>query len=318
VAPAERIETAHAREYDPPRAENPLVSAVIPVYNNELFVAEAIESVLAQTYSPVECLVIDDGSTDRSSEIAASYGSSVTVIRKENGGVGRARNLGAERARGKYVAFLDADDVWLPEKLERQMALFEADPGLGFAYCALTITDERLNVIREQGAPPPARAIEMAVLLESPPMALAQSGVIPLEVFRAVGGFRGSMPGAEDTDLACRIAASHPIAAVDAPLVLYRQHPGQMHRNLEPMERAILTVFKGIFSDPAYAYLWNLRRSSFASLYFTLGLARLRQGMFLGGLRYLARSFRYSPRRWVVLLGRGIRRKSGFRSGAHT
>lgn len=113
-------------------SDNPmkeLISVIIPVYNGECFLGEAIESVLAQTYRPLELIVVDDGSTDRTSEIARSY-PQITYIRQPNGGAASARNRGIQAARGEYLAFLDSDDVWLPGKLTLQMEAFEADPTL--------------------------------------------------------------------------------------------------------------------------------------------------------------------------------------------
>lgn len=107
----------------------PLVSVIIPVYNGERFLAEAIESVLAQTYQNYEVIVVDDGSTDNSPEIARSY-PSVRFIKQEHAGTAAARNRGVMLAAGEYLAFLDADDLWMPNKLRLQMEEFDADPSL--------------------------------------------------------------------------------------------------------------------------------------------------------------------------------------------
>jgi glycosyltransferase involved in cell wall biosynthesis len=108
----------------------PLISCVVPVYNGERFLAEALDSVLAQTYRPVEILVSDDGSTDGTHEVAARYSKQIRYLRHANAGPGAARNRGLEVAQGDFVALLDADDVWHPEKLERQMARFQRSPDL--------------------------------------------------------------------------------------------------------------------------------------------------------------------------------------------
>ena len=107
----------------------PLVSVIIPVYNCEKYVAEAIESVLAQTYPAIEVIVVDDGSTDKSSEIIKSF-PEVQYLFQNNAGTAAARNHGINVSRGEYLAFLDADDLWLPEKLTLQMAIYDADPSL--------------------------------------------------------------------------------------------------------------------------------------------------------------------------------------------
>lgn len=109
---------------------NPLISVIISVYNGEEFLNESIDSVWQQTYSPLELIVIDDGSTDGTAEIAQQYGSRVRYHFQENQGIGPARNAGIALARGSYLAFLDADDLFTPERLALQMAAFAADPGL--------------------------------------------------------------------------------------------------------------------------------------------------------------------------------------------
>jgi glycosyltransferase involved in cell wall biosynthesis len=106
-----------------------LVSVITPVYNGEPYLAEAIESVLAQTYRPIEHIVVDDGSTDGTRAIVQSY-PTVKYLYKTNGGIGSARNAGIREATGKYLAFLDSDNLWMPEKLSLQMAVFHGNPAL--------------------------------------------------------------------------------------------------------------------------------------------------------------------------------------------
>ena len=113
-----------------------LVSVVIPVYNGERFVAEAVDSALAQDHLNKEILVIDDGSSDRSLDILARYGNAIRVISVRNGGPARARNLGMSEARGEYIALLDADDVWARSKLAAQVAHMQAHPATGACYTA--------------------------------------------------------------------------------------------------------------------------------------------------------------------------------------
>ena len=124
----------------------PLVSVVVAAYNCERFVGAAIESALAQAYSPVEVIVVDDGSTDSTADVAARY--PVRLIRQPNGGQGAAKNSGVAAARGGLIAFLDGDDLWFPPKLTRQVELLEARPE---AQGALA----RLEVLLEAGVPHP-------------------------------------------------------------------------------------------------------------------------------------------------------------------
>ena len=112
----------------------PLVSVIIPVYNGEKYLAEAIESVLAQTYRPIEVIVVDDGSTDGSADVAKGFVPFVQYCFQPNGGTGAARNLGIDLALGSFFAFLDADDVWVKDKLTLQMATFDANPDVDIVF----------------------------------------------------------------------------------------------------------------------------------------------------------------------------------------
>ena len=116
-----------------PATERPLVSVVIPVYNGEKYLAEALDSVFAQTHRPLEVIVVDDGSTDQSAEIARAV-PGVRYCAQPHGGPGTSRNLGVSEARGPFLAFLDADDLWPVDKLARQLAVFDADPNLDILY----------------------------------------------------------------------------------------------------------------------------------------------------------------------------------------
>src|SRR5215472_561278 len=103
------------------------ISVIIPAYNHARFLTPAIESVLSQTMEPSEIVVVDDGSTDETSSVLGTFGRQIRVVRQKNQGVAAARNRGAELATGEYLAFLDADDLWLPRKLEMQLNRFESE-----------------------------------------------------------------------------------------------------------------------------------------------------------------------------------------------
>src|SRR5712664_390476 len=107
-----------------------LISCIIPVFNGERYLREALDSILAQTHRPVEIIVADDGSSDGTAAVVASYGDHVHYLHQPNAGPAAARNLGLSAARGEFVAFLDADDLWHPEKLVHQRARFQARPEL--------------------------------------------------------------------------------------------------------------------------------------------------------------------------------------------
>jgi glycosyltransferase involved in cell wall biosynthesis len=136
------------------KGARPLVSVVIPVYNCEAYLAEAVRSVLAQPYRPLEIIIVNDGSTDRGAEVAQGFADPlVRYFYQENAGIGAARNTGVSLARGGYLAFLDADDTWTPEKLTLQMACFEEDPELDMVFGQVIEFHESPS-----GGPSPARA----------------------------------------------------------------------------------------------------------------------------------------------------------------
>ncbi len=114
--------------------DEPRVSVIIPVYNGEAYLAEALDSILGQTRPPQEIIVVDDGSSDGTSAVAQGFGPPVRTLHQENGGAPVARNTGVVAATGDFLSFLDSDDLWLPEKLERQLAAFAADPSLDVVF----------------------------------------------------------------------------------------------------------------------------------------------------------------------------------------
>ena len=114
-----------------------LVSCTVPVYNGERFLRDAVSSIIAQSHKAFEVIVVDDGSTDGTSAVARSFPEQVRYVRQENAGPAAARNRGVTEARGRFLAFLDADDLWLPDKLARQIAMLEGDPTIACSVCLI-------------------------------------------------------------------------------------------------------------------------------------------------------------------------------------
>lgn len=206
-----------------------LVSTIIPTYNRRDLVQRAIESVLAQDVGVEEVIVVDDGSTDGTAEaLRARYGERITCLRQANAGVSAARNAGMAAARGQFLALLDSDDLWTPDKTRRQLALFEADPSLGMVLCdvdrvnadgAYYDTFHRREVIAQDGW-------AFAPLLRNPSLVPA-SAMLRREVFETVGGFDTTLRTAEDIDFHLRVARRWRIGVVEASLVkAMRGHDG--------------------------------------------------------------------------------------------
>jgi glycosyltransferase involved in cell wall biosynthesis len=288
----------------------PLVSAIIPACNAARFIGDALSSVRAQSYAPVECIVVDDGSTDDTAAIVERFGGGVRLERRANGGVASARNHGTRCAQGELLAFLDADDLWLPDKLERQVELFRRTPGLGLAYGAAYVVDQDLRPIGLLQAAAPADALRNTLLMELPIMPISMTGMVPARVFLELGGFDERLSTSADADFACRLAARYPVDAVREPVALYRQHDDQMHAQPTRMEHDMLRILQRFFGDDAPdASLRPYRRRAYANLYATLAIAFAARGAWGRSGANLARALARDPlsalrRLWPLLRSR--------------
>ena len=202
-------------------ASRPLVSVVIPTFDRAAQAVRAVRSVLAQDYDALEAIVVDDGSTDdTAARLAGIEDSRLRVLRRPNGGVARARNAGIAEARGAYVAFLDSDDAWAPDKLGRQLACLEAAPArAGFCYTGVDMRVAGRSV--EIRRPTLTGDALTGLLLTNPVHAPMSSGLVRREVLDAVGGFDPELPAIEDWEWLQRVARLYDLTAVDAPLTIY-------------------------------------------------------------------------------------------------
>lgn len=198
----------------------PLVSVIIPTYNRAALVAEAVASVEAQTCRDFEILVVDDGSTDATLKALAPLKGVTVLRRRRRAGVAAARNLGAAAARGAWLAFLDSDDLWLPEKLARQMAYLEATPGL--LLCQTDETWVRHGV--QVKKPVSYRKVAGRIFLPSLKRCMVSPSAVVLarRVFLDHGGFDEDLPAAEDYDLWLRLTWRFEVGLVDEPLIIKR------------------------------------------------------------------------------------------------
>lgn len=224
-------------------AEGPLVSVIVPTYNGATFLRAALDSVVAQTYPAVECIVIDDGSTDSTPSIIASFGSQVRTERQSNQGFARARNHGARLARGEFLSFLDHDDCWRPTKLERQVDQLREQPDAAVVYTAVELIDEAGDHLGTIPAPPADVAFRNTLVMQWPHLAFEQGALVRREAFFALGCFDERLSTSIGCDLACRLALTYPIVPIDEPLAAYRQHSAQMHHDLSRLEHDMRAVY---------------------------------------------------------------------------
>ena len=207
----------------------PCVSVIIPTHNRAWALAEAVDSVLGQSFSDFELIVVDDGSTDGTQDLLAAYGGRIRVEVQDHRGVSAARNRGIACARGELLAFLDSDDLWRPEKLARQAAFMQARPEV-----LICQTEEvwirrgvRVNPARRhRGRSGMIFAPSLALCLVSPSAVMARRGL-----FAEVGLFDESLPACEDYDLWLRVSVRHPVHLLDEALVVKRGgHADQLSR----------------------------------------------------------------------------------------
>jgi glycosyltransferase involved in cell wall biosynthesis len=232
----------------------PVVSVIIPTYNCESYIARAVESVLDQEDCSYEIIVIDDGSTDNTRQILAPYIDRHTdrlcYILQNNQGVAAARNRGIEIAKGDLIAFLDADDYFLPGKLAAQASIFAQRPDLGIVHSGWQRVDDRgekiLDVCPWENIP----ELDLASWLRWKPV-LPSAMMFRREWLQYVGGFDSRFPPAEDTDLVLKLALQGCKSAwLRQITVCYRQHDqSAMHKGL-PQARSLSAVMDNFFNQP--------------------------------------------------------------------
>lgn len=212
----------------PPR--RPRVTAVIPVRDRAGLVGRAIDSALAQTETSLEVVVVDDGSQDATPAVLSGYGERIVAVRRPPEGRSAARNAGIERARGELIAFLDSDDAWHPDKIERQLAFHDAHPEVAMSAHGLEKIhpDGRVEPEAPRGDTESLRESFLAI---ADHFAFVPSAVmVRTEVARAVGGFDPEFDGTEDLDFALKVARDHPVAVFADCLTRYHLHDGQTGR----------------------------------------------------------------------------------------
>jgi len=210
----------------------PKVSVVIPTYNSAALVREAIQSALNQTYSDFEVIVVDDGSRDNTESVVRSFGDKVCYVKQDNRGAGAARNHGIIRSQGKYVAFLDADDLWLPGKLAEQIPLLDRDPEIGLVYSDWAVVAEKGKAEPSYLTNRPAVSGYVFDELVQWGFILTSGTVVRRSCLDDVGCFDESLSIAQDFDLWIRICYRWKIALVNKPLVIKRNRDGNLSSNL--------------------------------------------------------------------------------------
>lgn len=278
----------------------PTVSVVIPTYNSAPFVVRAVESALAQTIEDVEVLVIDDGSEDGTADALHPYLDRIRYLSQPNSGRSVARNHGIDLARGTYIAFLDADDWWHPNKLSQQTRILESSRDTVLVHTGFrlvgptgrmrlwTSTAENQEVIQ-----PAFERLIFRNVIGSP-----SSVLVRRQPLLDVGGFNESLSGTEDWDLWLRLTVERPIGYIDEPLTYYQLHDGSIIERIisRNVQRDWPRIVEGIFEQPRVAELYqHLKRPAMARVLLRLAFLDCYAGNAADCSRKIAKAVKLSP-----------------------
>ena len=294
----------------------PTVSVIIATYNYGSYLPAALDSVLAQTFTDWEAIIVDDASTDNTSEVVRPYLSDARVRyhRTDHLGAAGARNVAIGLARGSFLAILDADDRWLPGKLARQMGLFRDNPELGVVYTRRLIADEQGHVLRAcQEELCRGQVLSRLFLLN---FVCFSSAVIARQALERIGLFDTRCEPSEDYDLLLRIGAYYPFDYIDEPLVVYRMHDAlqrdeiRCHVVLGIRRRSLDERGGREVITPAAV------RRAYAQTYALLAMAAVRRSR-LSGVRWAMRALATYPLSavvWEALRGAASQTDSPYRT----
>jgi len=260
----------------------PLVSVIITCCNGERWIAGAVDSALAQSYPRLEIIVIDDASSDGSPKILRRYETDPCVelvFNRHNRGIPATKNAGVARGSGRYVAFLEQDDVWFEDKLARQVALLEADTSLGMVFAEPLVAGPHGGVYRRRRRPAiPTSTDEVvkAFFLNNPVVSMS-SVLVRRTVFTELGGFDESYAGGDDYELFLRLVGRCGVAHIDEPLLRYRWDHGTF--SWEAMDRMLQDHLHAVDKTVAlYPFLAPLRRRRTAQLWLSAAIRSYEKG----------------------------------------
>jgi glycosyltransferase involved in cell wall biosynthesis len=270
---------------------NPLVSVIIPAYNHELYIEEALQSVIDQTYPNIELIVINDGSTDKTAEIIQKFVDNhkdfnMQFINKKNEGVCETLNKGIEMSKGEYISFLASDDLWLPNKISVQVEYMERNrkTGMVFSDAMFILYNDRTDIKWSDYKPELKKYfkngmvndVDLYYLLLTRPLIPALTVLVRKSVINKVGLFDKNLVY-EDNDMWLRIAREYPIAYIDIPLAYYRLHNTNVSNDASFMLKGMMqTVHKHFRMEPLKSRPIK-RFIIFNTLVFNLAVNRFRK-----------------------------------------
>jgi GT2 family glycosyltransferase len=291
------------------RLAAPLVSVVMPTFNRADLIVHAVQSVIDQSFADWELLIVDDGSTDATTERVEALDDPRIVLLRQGriGNVARLRNMGVAAARGDYIAFVDSDDLWVPSKLDLQLRALSDKPG---AWCygdhALADADGVEMPLRAGRFSPISGHIARRLLAQETGAAMI-TWLVPRSLFDRVGGFDETLHLGEDLDLALRLGEAAEAVALPMILALTREHPGRKTKGAADVHRQTAIIFEKAAARAGDATLRRLAGRRRARHLASAGETLIEQGKFAAGGSLLAQA---------LVGGAGLRRSArGFAAG---
>ena len=244
----------------------PQVSVIVPAYNSADTILKTLDSVLKQTVSDLQVLIIDDGSTDDTVALVSSLNHpKIEVCSYPNAGTSTSRNRGIDRAKGEYISFIDADDLWHPQKLELQLEALQRQPDAGVAYSWTDFIDEKGEFLH-QGSYLKVNGEVLPYILLFNFIESGSNFLVCRQALETVGGFDKTMPPAEDWDLGIRLAKQYPFVCVPQPHVFYRKLTRSQSTNIKRLEMACLRAIEENFYQVS-TDLKHLKSASLGNIY---------------------------------------------------
>ena len=260
----------------------PLVSVILPTYNCAAFLPHSIGSILAQTYNSYEIIVVDDGSTDNTKEVLYPFMQRIKyILLEQNKGLPTARNIGILSAQGKYIAFIDADDLWLPEKLQTDIEYFETHPEVSMVYSKHLNIDQNGRMLDEASQKRLPSGNIFTQLFSEQNFIITSSVVVRKEIFETTGLFYEQLSNCQDWDMWLRIAFYFKVGGINTPLVKYRHNPHSLSKNRNNVlkyQKMVIDKIYSNFKDKENGINEKLYKKRLASHYAKVGRYYLRMG----------------------------------------
>lgn len=280
------------------------VSVVIPAYNRARLLPEAVNSVLAQTYQDFELIVIDDGSTDNTQEVARSFPPRVQYFRQANAGLSAVRNRGVELATGEYIVFLDSDDALLEQALEKGVAFLDQHPEVAFCHGQVYTIDEHSRPLRLRRPRGPKRTFvrdgreEIAHLILFRNIIGPSATIIRRSCLEDVGPFNTALTSFEDWDMWVRLAKRYAVGHLAVPLALYRVHSQSITArfDVESAESLCTGLMESVLTDTELGpLLAPMRKRALFALYCYVAKVAGQRRRLGPGIRFMLKAFAAYP-----------------------